>query len=713
MASIINTNLQSLNAQRNLATSQNSLATSMQRLSSGLRINGAKDDAAGMAISDRMTAQVRGLAVAARNANDGISLSQTAEGALGSVTDSLQRLRELAVQSANGTNQGVDRASLNAEAKQLLSEINRVATTTTFNGKKLLDGSFKNVSFQVGANVGDTITVSVGKMDTKSLGSAATAAITSAQNASSTALKEGDLFINGVAIGASVASADTASSTGKDYSAIAKAAAINAKSAQTGVTAQVNATEVGGSAMTAAATSGAVTINGVSINVSTTTDAAASRASVVAAINAKAQETGVTAIDTGLDSGGVKLVAADGRNVTVAFSGVAGEPTAASTGLAAGAVGGTTYTGSYTLVSDKDITIASSTAGDIKNSGLRAGTFSAQTAYASGVPLTSALGVSTTTAIKAGDFSINGTLVGDSLASSDTASFNAKSSSAIAKAAAINTISSKTGVTATANATEVAGAAMTAAATTGTLTINGVTTGTIATAGTSAADDRQAVVDAINKISAQTGVVAVNTNDNTKGVQLVAADGRNITVTQNSAGTLTAASTGLNSALVVAQAGATATAAENNAGTFLGSVTLSSVSAFTIERGTTTGAVLKDSLGLNVGTYGAGRSGQALDTIDLGTADGATAALTAIDNALSTVNSARAEQGAIQNRFGAVTANIASTSENLTAARSRIQDADFAAETANLSRAQVLQQAGTAMVAQANQLPQGVLSLLR
>jgi len=705
MASIINTNLQSLNAQRNLATSQNSLATSMQRLSSGLRINGAKDDAAGMAISDRMTAQVRGLAVAARNANDGISLSQTAEGALGSVTDSLQRLRELAVQSANGTNQGVDRASLNAEAKQLLSEINRVATTTTFNGKKLLDGSFKNVSFQVGANVGDTITVSVGKMDTKSLGSAATAAITSAQNASSTALKEGDLFINGVAIGASVASADTASSTGKDYSAIAKAAAINAKSAQTGVTAQVNATEVGGSAMTAAATSGAVTINGVSINVSTTTDAAASRASVVAAINAKAQETGVTAIDTGLDSGGVKLVAADGRNVTVAFSGV----TDVSTGLAAAG----TYTGSYTLVSDKDITIASSTAGDITRSGLRAGTFSAQTAYASGVPLTSALGVSTTTAIKAGDFSINGTLVGDSLASSDTASFNAKSSSAIAKAAAINAISSKTGVTATANATEVAGAAMTAAATTGTLTINGVTTGTIATAGTSAADDRQAVVDAINKISAQTGVVAVNTNDNTKGVQLVAADGRNITVTQNSAGTLTAASTGLNSALVVAQAGATATAAENNAGTFLGSVTLSSVSAFTIERGTTTGAVLKDSLGLNVGTYGAGRSGQALDTIDLGTADGATAALTAIDNALATVNSARADQGAIQNRFGAITANIASASENLTAARSRIQDADFAAETANLSRAQVLQQAGTAMVAQANQLPQGVLSLLR
>ncbi|TWI41443.1 flagellin [Extensimonas vulgaris] len=708
MPSIINTNLQSLNAQRNLATSQNSLATSMQRLSSGLRINSAKDDAAGLAISDRMTAQIRGLSVASRNANDGISLSQTAEGALGSITDSLQRLRELAVQSANGTNQGVDRTSLNAEAKQLLSEINRVATTTTFNGRKLLDGSFKNISFQVGANVGDTISVSVGKMDTKSLGSAATAAITSAQNASSSPLKDGDLFINGVGIGPSLASADTASYTAKDSSAIAKAAAINAKSAQTGVTAQVNATEVGGSAMTSpnTATSGTVTINGVDIGVSTTTDAAASRASVVAAINAKAQQTGVTAIDTGLDSGGVKLVAADGRNVTVAFGGTV---TAATTGLAAP----DTYTGSYTLVSDKDITIASSNAGNITNSGLRAGTFSAQTAYASGVPPTAGVTTTTTTAIKAGDFSINGTLVGDSLASSDTASYNAKSSSAIAKAAAINAISSKTGVTAVANANEVAGGTtpMTAGASSGTLVINGVTTGAISTtASSTTADNRQAVVDAINKISAQTGVVAINTNDDATGVKLVAADGRNITVTQAS-GNLSDASTGLNAALLTVAG--TPTQAQLDAATFLGSVTLSSVSAFTIERGTSTGADLSQSLGLGVGTYGAGRSGQALESLDLSTAEGATAALTALDNALSTVNSARADQGAIQNRFSAVTANIASASENLTAARSRIQDADFAAETANLSRSQILQQAGTAMVAQANQLPQQVLKLLQ
>jgi flagellin len=186
-------------------------------------------------------------------------------------------------------------------------------------------------------------------------------------------------------------------------------------------------------------------------------------------------------------------------------------------------------------------------------------------------------------------------------------------------------------------------------------------------------------------------------------VKLVAADGRNITVTLAS-GSLTDTTTGLNAALF---------GTNDNAGTFLGSVTLSSVSAFTIERGTTTGADLSKSLGLGVGTYGAGRSGQALESLDLSTADGATAALTALDNALSTVNSARADQGAIQNRFSAVTANIASASENLTAARSRIQDADFAAETANLSRSQILQQAGTAMVAQANQLPQQVLKLLQ
>ena len=156
----INTNVQSMNAQRNLMASQNSLSTSMQRLSSGLRVNSAKDDAAGLAISERMNAQVKGLNVAARNANDGISLAQTAEGSLGKVGDMLQRMRELAVQSSNATNSQTDRDALNAEVTQLKSEIQRVAEQTSFNGTKLLDGSFSSKQFQIGANAGETITVS-------------------------------------------------------------------------------------------------------------------------------------------------------------------------------------------------------------------------------------------------------------------------------------------------------------------------------------------------------------------------------------------------------------------------------------------------------------------------------------------------------------------------------------------------------------------------
>ncbi len=160
MASTINTNINSLTAQRNLSMSQSSLATSMQRLSSGLRINSAKDDAAGLAISDRMTSQIKGLTQAGRNANDAISLAQTAEGALATVSNNLQRIRELAVQASNGTNTQSDRDALNGEVTQLKAEIQRVAQQTSFNGTKLLDGSFSGVQFQVGANAGETIGIS-------------------------------------------------------------------------------------------------------------------------------------------------------------------------------------------------------------------------------------------------------------------------------------------------------------------------------------------------------------------------------------------------------------------------------------------------------------------------------------------------------------------------------------------------------------------------
>src|SRR5258706_8379719 len=170
MPEIVNTNLYALNAQRNLNTSQSSLAISLQRLSSGLRINSAKDDAAGLAIATRFTTQINGLSQATRNANDAISLSQTAEGALGEYGNILQRIRELSVQSANATNSSTDRQALNSETQQLLAEMNRIATTTQFNGQNVLDGSFTAAQFQVGANANQTISVSIGNASTNSLG---------------------------------------------------------------------------------------------------------------------------------------------------------------------------------------------------------------------------------------------------------------------------------------------------------------------------------------------------------------------------------------------------------------------------------------------------------------------------------------------------------------------------------------------------------------
>lgn len=213
MAAIINTNVASLNAQRNLSSSQSSMNTSLQRLSSGLRINSAKDDAAGLAISERFTAQIRGLDVASRNANDGISLAQTAEGALGEVTNNLQRIRELAVQSANASNSATDRAALQTEASQLLSEVDRVSNQTKFNGVSLIDGSFTSAVFQVGANAGETITVSsLVDANTAALGSVTSAsAQSSAVSGISvlTAPVAGTLTINGTDISTQIGAAGT------------------------------------------------------------------------------------------------------------------------------------------------------------------------------------------------------------------------------------------------------------------------------------------------------------------------------------------------------------------------------------------------------------------------------------------------------------------------------------------------------------------------
>jgi flagellin len=343
--SVINTNISALAAQSSLRQTNLNSATSMERLSTGIRINSAKDDAAGLAISTRMTANIRGMAAAIRNSNDGISLTQTAEGSLSAIQNNLQRIRELAVQSANSGNSASDRASLNLEAQQLISEIDRVATNSAFNGSKLLDGTYTNQDFQVGAGneTSDRIRISIGNAKASALGVVGTA--TGASSGASTgpvtsaALAAGGLAINGFAIAAT--SDDGVSFADKSASAISKANAINASTSLTGISAKADATSATFTVSSGATTSGAIAagelkINGVDIGAlsavatgaSSATTVATRSQQLVAAINAVSIQSGVEAK---IDGTAVKLTAADGRNITVTKTGTSTELTGIST----------------------------------------------------------------------------------------------------------------------------------------------------------------------------------------------------------------------------------------------------------------------------------------------------------------------------------------------------------------------------------------------
>ena len=489
MATTINTNINSLTAQRNLGASQMSLSTAIQRISSGLRINSAKDDAAGLAISDRFSSQIRGLNQAVRNANDGISLAQTTEGALKASTDILQRVRELAVQSANATNSASDRQALQAEVGQLIGELDRISQVTEFNGSKLLDGSFGTQQFQVGANANQTITAATANVRTSVYGNnqlqAAGAAGTLAAFGSN-ATTAGTLAINGALGSATVTVA--ANSTAK-----ANADLINAQKANTGV---------GATART---------------------------------------------------------------DLSLAFAAV----------------------GSYSLTLQSEN--------------------------------------STTQAVS---FSITAVGTADGLS---------------AAVSAINDQSSKTGVTASLNA-------------------------------------------------AGTAVVLTNATGNDISVSDTAvANAGNVTVQKLGS---TAAASGASAVLTADVTAATATV--------VGYITLDAEKSFAADVTTTTVLAADASSTLIK-----------VSDLDITTFTKATDALKTVDSALAFVSNVRAKLGALQSRFETTISNLQVTSENLSASKSRITDADFAQETANLSRAQILQQAGTAMVAQANQLPQGVLALLR
>jgi flagellin len=505
MAQVINTNVASINAQRNLTKSQSSLQTSLQRLSSGLRINSAKDDAAGLQIVDRLTAQVRGLNQAARNANDGISLAQTAEGALQESTNLLQRIRELAIQAANGSNGADERGALQGEVAQLTAELTRIADTTAFGSKKLFDGSFGQASFQVGANANETISFSLRKTDATSIG---TYRVELEGGAGNTGLGRataaaGTAAANNVATGTlSIAGKSTKTVTPANAdSAREVASAINAETANTGVAADARTvarlqslSAAGNVTFTLTADTGSATNSAtISATVSSTSDLTA----LADAINAQSGTTGVQAVVNGTGS-------------------------------------------SIDLISE---------AGD--------------------------------------DIIIEGFAVGDPDAGGSTIQVLARDYS------------------------------------------NAATNDTVTLTEGAAADDSTRVMGEVRLSSANPFSVT----------------------------------------------------ADNNT---LNDVTTAETSALAKVSG-----------------------------VDVSTVSGAQSAIDIIDGALTMIDSMRAGLGAVQNRLESTISNLGNVAENLTAARSRIQDADFAAETANLTRSQILQQAGTAMLAQANAVPQNVLALLQ
>ena len=370
----VNTNIASLNAQVNLANNSSSLQTAIQRLSSGLRINSAKDDAAGYAISSRMTSQINGANQAVLNANDGASLAQTAGGALSTIADNLQSIRTLAVQAANASNSASDRATIQNQASQLLASINSIASSTSFNGVNLLDGTFTNQTFQVGANGSSSNQITIGSISSAQTSQMGSAGLTTSANLTSgvttAALNAGDVTLNGQQVGASLAGTGPGQSAASAY---AIAQAINAVASNSGVTASANTTTITGAAATAFTAIAANTFSINGINVGTVVaggNGAGQGANVAAAINAVSRQTGVTA-SADATSGALTLTAANGGDISIVPSPATQATFLTQTGLASNnvgvqggsaAVGGTAFsTSSTTPASGAGGTIAANT----------------------------------------------------------------------------------------------------------------------------------------------------------------------------------------------------------------------------------------------------------------------------------------------------------------------------------------------------------------
>lgn len=862
--SVINTNVKALYTQNALKVSGREQSTAMQQLSTGKRINSSRDDAAGLAIANRMSQQIRSLDMAIRNAGDAVSLIQTAEGATASITDMLQRMRELAVQAINDTNAQDQRGYLDIEFQQLKQQIQSISEFTQWNGFSILNGTAgervgdRPVYKVASAGVTDTaLTYSVDSATTDNTGtltytgtlaksgvlaidvdasddvtatltlpdgnvitvtggtsSAAdetitftnsiltggtgTFIITSTTGTGTTAeaftgqsvsldltrtmpaadsMQANDIIINGVTIPASYAENDTLSSgSSVGASAIARVAAINEMTAQTGVVATIKTNVMTGAAMSGSAVvTGTVSINGYTTPqiTSTLNNLRESRATVVAAINAISTQTGVVAINTNSDAEGVRLEALDGRNIEVAFNTASTAANfSARTGLQQGL-----QIGSYSLESavEGEIEVTTTSTTDWTRAGIRPGDYSRNTSvYTSGVRpvVTAASGIET---LGDGDLKINGIAIrgasaADDSVSSTVAATSSRSGSAIAIVAAINASTTQTGVTASVAPASTAAtdvpAVLTSASTN--IYINGVAVAVTLTANESPATRRSNIITAINTQSGQHGAQASETSDGR--LSLSTPDGRNLSVwfdvaDDSNATAVAAAAAELGLKGSAATGVESASASSTGAKTSYGSILLQSDDAFTLSPGANGFNDDGDfaTLGFQQGTYGGlvdestskmtpPRTGRlsfhvgasATQTIHIDFADygskgpitssitgdvelsntaqrvnridtvtGAQTVLAKIDEALDKVNGNRAVMGAVMNRLDYIMDNLSNVSMNTTASRSQIEDADYAKASTDLARTQIMQQAATAVLAQANMDQQTVLKLLQ
>jgi len=709
MSLVINTNVSSLNAQRQLVKSGQELSQASERLASGRRINSAKDDAAGLAIANRLTSQVRGLDQAIRNANDGISLIQTAEGALEETTNILQRVRELSIQSANGIYTDTDRATLDAEVQQLVAELDRISDVTTFNGQKLLDGSLKNIELQVGSQANQTISLSIDAISADQLGLGSQAVdllgaeinLAAAVFAASagTDIKDGDVLINGQSIGTFDTGASGAANTLSD---LVTSITENVSGVTASAVTQLEASQVGsgiidndageGFNITVTELNGAVQTYQIRENTTNLDE-------VIEAINTV---TGGAVNASKNDDGELVLANNSGSTILVATVGTLNLQT--GLGLAATIGDGVTQDGQLILTSDNDepITVERGNTGnlvDLHNLGFRE---AEEQGVIQGAAISNA---NANTALGVGDLTINGTQISNT----DTDSLSGKID-------AINASTSETGVTANAFASftiDLSSINITSAFSLNAdnLLING--TNVDFSSDTTA----QELADTINVATNTHGVTASVLGGNLKLESDQGAIVLGAALTGTTALGAAASLGGFNGASIVEFA---ASGAETSAlGSAATSVTIEAGIKLTSDSGNPISVELgvnaeKLELGfLEANNTSDGAFGSALSSVSIKTAAQAQKAIEVIDNALETINNTRSALGAVNNRLDFTISNLANVSEKTASARSRIFDADFARETAELSRAQVLQQASTAILAQANARPQQVLSLLQ